>query len=513
MITGKNLIAGSWEQTVQSSIFHTVNPKTNQALPTAFQEATSDQIDTAVAAAEVSFETYASTSFEERATFLQTIQEELQSHQQFILETYQEESALPEGRAQGEFQRTLAQIQRFIELLQKGSLAEIKIYTQGPDFRKMNYPIGPIAVFGASNFPLAFSTAGGDTISALAAGCPVVVKAHPFHAGTSELVADCIAKALVKCNLPQGIFSHLGGQSHKIGSLLVSHPKIKGVGFTGSFSGGKALYDLAQKRKEPIPVFAEMGSINPIFIFENKLKTDFSLAETLAQSVTMGTGQFCTNPGLIVVCDPSGTHDLAAEISQHTSELSLPPMAHDSIQKKFDLQIDELKSEGKLKSVYSSGNCSAVVGSIDAKEFIKNKKLSEEVFGPFTLVVNCLSVSQMLEVAMALEGQLTATLLGEKEDNRDLKMLLSKLQSKVGRILFEGVPTGVAVTEAMQHGGPFPASTDSRFTSVGTDAIYRWLRPVAFQDCPNELLPDALKNENPLGILRNVDGNLTTAAL
>ena len=294
MINGKNLVAGNWESQSDSIKFQTINPKTQEALAIDFQQATSDQISRALEAASESFELVAALRLTDRIRFLECIQKEMQLIQSEIIATYQMESALAEGRANGEFQRTMDQIQRFIELLQKGNFVKASLHTGGPDLRKMLYPIGPVVVFGASNFPLAFSTAGGDTISAFAAACPVVVKAHPYHAGTSELVAQAITKAVEKCKLPKGIFSHLGGQSHDIGSKLVSNPLVKGVGFTGSFSGGKALYDLAQQRAEPIPVFAEMGSINPIFILEAKLKSDRSLAEAIAQSVTLGTGQFCT---------------------------------------------------------------------------------------------------------------------------------------------------------------------------------------------------------------------------
>jgi NADP-dependent aldehyde dehydrogenase len=341
----------------------------------------------------------------------------------------------------------------------------------------------------------------------------VVVKAHPYHAGTSELVAQAITKAVEKCKLPKGIFSHLGGQSHDIGSELVSNPLVKGVGFTGSFSGGKALYDLAQQREEPIPVFAEMGSINPIFILEAKLKSDRSLAEAIAQSVTLGTGQFCTNPGLIVTFDPSGQFDLANKISDRMEGLQLPPMVHENIQIQYDKQLNSFDSSNKLDTFFKSETCSAAIGSVTASRFLSDHSLMQEVFGPFTLVVECKNEEELIAVGASIEGQLTATILGEPSDAGVSKKLLSKLKSKAGRILFQGVPTGVAVTEAMQHGGPFPATTDNRFTSVGTDAVYRWLRPVAFQDCPNELLPAALQNENPLGILRTIDGKLTTDAL
>jgi NADP-dependent aldehyde dehydrogenase len=514
MISGKNLIEGKWEHNSNAEQFQTVNPKTNESLSVAYQQASNDQIDLAVNAASESFDFFGSTTFNERVFLLESIQEGMHSYKSEIIATYRAESALPEGRANGEFQRTIDQIQSFIQLLNEGSFIAASIYTKGPDLRKMFYPIGPIVVFGASNFPLAFSTAGGDTIAAFAAGCPVIVKAHPYHAGTSELVAQVIIKAIKKCNLPLGIFSHLGGKSHEVGSLLVSHPLIKGVGFTGSFSGGKALYDLVQKRNEPIPVFAEMGSINPIFILENKLKKDCSvLAEDLAQSVTLGTGQFCTNPGLIVICDPSGTINLAKKISESITDLELPPMVHSNIQKQYDKQLATLKTKDKLDALYSSESCSATIGSVKAFKFLNDHSLREEVFGPFSLVVECNSTDEILNLAASLEGQLTITLLGETSDQQVSKKLLSLLKTKAGRILFHGVPTGVAVIQTMQHGGPYPASTDSRFTSVGTDSIYRWLRPVAFQDCPNDLLPDALKNENPLKLERKVDGKMNSAAL
>jgi alpha-ketoglutaric semialdehyde dehydrogenase len=513
MIEGKNLIAGIWESQSDSIKFKTVNPKTQQELAVDFQQATPDQISRAVEAASASFPQVSELTFSDRIRFLECIVEELESIQPELIATYQLESALPEGRANGEFQRTVDQISRFVELLKKGTFVKATLHTTGPDIRKMLAPLGPIVVFGASNFPLAFSTAGGDTISAFAAACPVIVKAHPYHAGTSELVAQAISKAVTRCDIPHGIFSHLGGQSHDIGGQLVSHPAVKGVGFTGSFAGGKALYDLAQQREQPIPVFAEMGSINPIFITESKLQSDGALTEAIAQSVTLGTGQFCTNPGLIVACDPSGQLDLAQKISDSIRDLELPPMVHSNIQAQYDKQLFGLQGNDKLDTFFKSETCAAAIGSVSAATFLSDPSLKEEVFGPFTLVVVCNSSEELLAVAGALEGQLTATVLGESSDATILKSLLSQLKSKAGRILFQGVPTGVAVTEAMQHGGPFPATTDSRFTSVGTDAIYRWLRPVAFQDCPNALLPDALKDENPLNLLRTVNGEFTTAAL
>jgi len=512
MIKGQNLVGGVWQNNAKASIFHTVNPKTTNPLETAFQEATDKQIQESVIKAISVFDRYASTTFKQRIQFLQAILAELQAVRPNLLKTYQLESALPTGRAEGEFQRTLGQIQQFIKLLEEGTFVQPIIHTAGTDLRKMLYPIGPVAVFGASNFPLAFSTAGGDTISAFAAGCPVIVKAHPYHAGTSALVAQAIHNAIKLCSLPVEIFSHLGGASHRVGQQLVLHPQLKAVGFTGSFIGGKSLYDLVQSREEPIPVFAEMGSINPIFITEKRLATDEKLAENLAQSISLGTGQFCTNPGMIVFCDPNKKSEITLNVIEYLSKINLVPMVHSKIEKQFKNQINKLHSKGVVNLVAASENIAAV-GIVSAVDLKTNKSLTDEVFGPFSLFVQCDSLEEMHQVADLLSGQLTATLLSCKEEYADLNSLVMKLKRKVGRLLFEGVPTGVAVTQAMQHGGPYPASTDGRFTSVGTDAIYRWLRPIAFQDCPDELLPLALQNSNPLGLQRKLDGQYTEEAI
>lgn len=512
MIRPQNLVAGIWQEVSGTAVFQTVNPRTNTPLPTLFQEASSAQIDEAVQKAAAVFDVYSTSTFHQRSAFLKAIQQELEEIKEELLKQYQEESALPEGRAQGEFDRTQGQIQSFAELLDQGTYVQPIISTQGPDLRKMLHPIGPVAVFGASNFPLAFSTAGGDTISALAAGCPVIVKAHPYHAGTSALVAEAIHKALITCELPLAVFSHLGGVSHDVGATLVSHPLLKGVGFTGSFRGGKALYDLAQQRAEPIPVFAEMGSVNPIFILENRVLKDESLAPTLGQSICLGTGQFCTNPGLVLFCDPSGKSTLFNRVLQELQKSALPPMVHDSIEKNYADKLKELQRNQGVRLARVDQN-SAVLGFVEAAVVLEQPELVEEVFGPFSLFVRCKSMEEMQAAAAALPGQLTATVLFDKEEMTQATPLMNILKSKVGRLLFEGVPTGVAVTQAMQHGGPYPASTDGRYTSVGTDAIYRWLRPVAYQDCPNALLPEPLQNENPLSLMRIVNGKQTNTKL
>ena len=512
MIKAQNLIGGRWQDNSKASTFQTVNPKTKEMLPTCFQEASSEQIHEAVTKAAAIFDSYAASSFGKRVEFLKAIQSELEAIAPTLLKIYQEESALPQARAEGELQRTIGQIYSFNKLLEEGSFVQAVLHTQGPDLRKMLYPIGPVGVFGASNFPLAFSTAGGDTISALAAGCPVILKAHPYHAGTSSLVAEAIHKALKTSDLPLEIFSHLGGISHGVGSQLVMHPMLKGVGFTGSFSGGKALYDLAQNREEPIAVFAEMGSVNPVFITEKRLQSEENLVDTLVQSIVLGSGQFCTNPGMILYCDSSGEQRFIKSLRERFKEISLAPMVHSNIQSNYLQQLETLEKESTLE-LSKSSQSDAALGWVTASDLIKNPDLMEEVFGPFSLLVACKSIKEMTTVAAALPGQLTATLLSQKSEYHKMGSLIKKLQNKVGRLLFEGVPTGVAVTQAMQHGGPYPAATDSRFSSVGTDAIYRWLRPITYQDCPDALLPAALQNENPLALKRTVDGQLTQASI
>ena len=512
MIKAQNLVAGDWQNNPEALTFQTVNPNTNQKLLTLFQQASIDQIHNAVTKASYVFEYYASTSLKNRAHFLKTIEKELNRLSHYILKIYQDGSALPMARAEGEFQRTILQIQRYVKLLNDGSFIQPVISTEGPDLRKTLQPIGPIAVFGASNFPLAFSTAGGDAISVFASGCPLIIKAHPYHAGTSSLVAEAIHNAINYCGLPKEIFSHLGGTSNTIGIELVSHPFLKGVGFTGSFKGGKALYDIAQKRSEPIPVFAEMGSVNPVFITENRLAADKSIAKTLADSIALGTGQFCTNPGMIIFCDSQGGSNILSEVSMHLSKMSLSPMVHNNIEKSYLHQLEELNKNKAIKLFKTPGNYSAL-GIVTSDDIFENIKLTEEVFGPFSLFVKCESIKQMQDLIKIIPGQLTATILSNQNEYLEIEPLVTKLKNKVGRLLFGGVPTGVAVTQAMQHGGPYPSTTDARYTSVGTDAIYRWLRPISFQDCPKNLLPLELQDDNPLGILRSIDGHLTKKSL
>ena len=513
MIKGKNLVNGKEVDCLNPITFKTFNAKDKTALSNLYENASIEIVTEACELADRIFDIYSNTSAATRAAFLAQIKIELEQDKESILKQYQLESGYPNVRAEGEFSRTLGQIQSFVDLLNEGSYvnAILDVGIEGiPDLRKMYYPIGSIVVFGASNFPLAFSTAGGDTISALAAGCPVILKGHPYHAGTSELVARAVIQALDKCNLPQGIFAHLHGEKIEVGSTLVEHPRVKGVGFTGSFKAGKALYDIAQKRKEPIPVFAEMGSINPVLILPERSISDSEIPTQISNSIQLGTGQFCTNPGLILICgnEPDSFVD---QLVQNFGEAN--NMVHPKISENYQKQIQQIESQGVTLHRKSQADNSPAVGVISAESILDKPELLEEVFGPFSLVVHSSSTAVISQLIKTLPGQLTATVLGTKTDLENNKTLIGNLQQKVGRILFDGVPTGVAVCASMNHGGPFPASTDTRFTSVGTLSIERWLRPICFQDCPNDFLPEALKDDNPLQIFRTLNNNITKAVV
>ena len=384
----------------------------------------------------------------------------------------------------------------------------------------MLLPIGPIDVFGSSNFPLAFSTAGGDTASALAAGCPVIVKSHPMHAGTGELVASAIIEAAKKTGMPDGVFSNLNSSDLEVGQLLTMHPDIKGVGFTGSTNGGMALYRLAGQRREPIPVFAEMGSINPVVILPSALEEKGrAWAAAYAASITLSAGQFCTNPGLIIGIKSPALSDFIASLGLEIEKIDPFCMLHPRIHENYEKNKMELSAQPKtVKVAELSGDippnyAGQKILTVDAGDFLGNPVLHREVFGPFSIVDQCADKSDLLTVIQKLEGQLTGTILGTESEIADHPDVIGGLMQTVGRIIFNGVPTGVEVCPSMLHGGPFPATTDSRFSSVGTSAIRRWVRPVSFQNWPAELLPAALQNTNPLGIMRLVDGEHTNRSI
>jgi len=478
-------------------------------------------IDQLFNAATEAFFQYKNVSANLKADFLDKIAEVLEANRSLIVPAAVEESNLPEGRINGEFGRTTGQIKLFANMVREGNWLEATIDPGDPhreplpkaDIRKMLVPIGPVVVFGASNFPLAFSTAGGDTISALAAGCPVIYKGHPAHPQTSRLVADCIHKAVISSNLPEGVFIHVEG-GIEIGQLLVQHPLAKAVAFTGSYTGGKALFDLAGKREEPIPVYAEMGSVNPVFTFPQKLGNELvPLAQSYTNSITMGSGQFCTNPGLIFV-PREHAHEFETAIAQELRNIAGAPMLHPGIAKAYYESIEYYQSREELRWVKVADpkhliNGSAALAEIKAADWLADDVFQKEVFGAFALMVVYDSPNQLMEAAKKLHGQLTITVWGDVAELKQNAALLNVLEEKCGRLLFQGVPTGVEVGYAMQHGGPFPSTTDSRSTSVGAGAIKRFARPIAFQDMPADLLPDALKNENPMKIVRQVNGKFT----
>ncbi len=385
------------------------------------------------------------------------------------------------------------------------------------DIRSMLRPLGPVAVFGSSNFPLAFSVAGGDTASALAAGCPVIVKAHSAHPGTSELVGQVIARSVRELNLPDGMFALLFGAGTDLGVALVRHPRIKGVGFTGSLQGGKALIDLCAARSEPIPCFTEMSSVNPVFVLPQALKGQAGrIAEGLFASFTLGVGQFCTKPGLLYLPANDEGDALVAELTKLVAQAGCSPMLTEGIARSYKSGVAHRAGHNAVRSLAQAAapidmkSCHAVPAlfEISGHDLVENPELAGEVFGPSTLVIRYQSRAEMLELARALEGQLTATLHGSDGDLLEYFDLVGILERKAGRLIVNGYPTGVEVCHAMVHGGPYPATSDSRFTSVGSQAIYRWARPVCYQDFPDISLPEELRNENPLGILRMIDGTV-----
>ena len=502
--------------------FQAFNPETGEQLPENFHAATEVEIEEAISLAERSFLACKRLSANQRANFLDAIAEEILNTGDELIQRAMAESGLPEGRLIGERGRTVNQLKMFAGHIRKGDWVEASIDTAEPerepmpkpDLRMMRRPIGPVVVFTASNFPLAFSTAGGDTASALAAGNPVIVKSHESHPGTNSLVADAIIKAAKNTGMPEGIFSSLQGIGYKLGESLVKHPAVKSVAFTGSFKGGMALHKMASEREEPIPVFAEMGSINPSFILKNKLaENPGELGKLMASSVLLGAGQFCTNPGLILVEKSEHSEKFIHKMVEEINRSLAATMLNTGILNNYESRLTELSQQGgvvRLNSgkVKQNGKVSGTLALVSASDFIQNPSLQEEIFGPFSLIVEADNMEEMEMAASTLAGQLTATIWLNKHEMDAAKILFDILEDKAGRILTNGVPTGVEVTHSMQHGGPFPASTDSRFTSVGTDAIKRFSRPVCWQNCPDELLPEELKSSNPLKIWRRINGKL-----
>lgn len=489
-----------------------------------FKDAAPEKINLALQQSWKAFLKYRKYSLKQRADFMRTIAGELDALGEGVIRTAMEETHLPEERLKGERTRTIFQLRSYAAAAEAGEWLEARIDTAipdrrpapRPDLRKMLVPLGPVAVFGASNFPFAYSTAGGDTACAFAAGCPVIVKAHPAHAGTSEIVAGAILKAAEKCGMPEGIFAHIHGAAFDVGKALVMHPLTKAVGFTGSFAGGKALYDAAAQRKVPIPVFAEMGSINPVFLLPDKLRKEVQqTAKLYAGSITQGVGQFCTNPGLIIGVEGEGLQQFIRFLATEIRNIAPATMLHPGIARSFVQKREEaLKQPGVITEAVSEVEAREnqglpTIASASGQAFLNNPVLHREVFGPYSIVISCRDIEEMIRVAQHLEGQLTSTIMCTDEDAKNHPGLFDAVQDICGRFILNGVPTGVEVCRSMQHGGPFPATTDSRFTSVGADGIRRFARPVCYQNWPGHLLPPELQDANPLNLWRMVNDNLT----
>ncbi|WPP51705.1 aldehyde dehydrogenase (NADP(+)) [Catalinimonas niigatensis] len=518
-LNGKHIIAGNFSKNGNDT-FQAVNPTSGKLLPIDFSEATHDEIEQAIQQAEVAFQHYRKVSGSQKAEFLEKIGEEIMALGDDLLKRCEEETGLPQGRLQGERARTVNQLKMFADLLREGSWVDARIDTAIPDrqplpkadLRMMQIALGPVGVFGASNFPLAFSVAGGDAASALAAGCTIVVKAHPAHPGTSEMVGRAIMQAARACNLPKGVFSMVQGKTPYVSMAIVNHSLIKAIGFTGSFKVGKALFDAAAKREEPIPVYAEMGSINPVFVLPGALKEQSEkIAQGLVNSVTLGVGQFCTNPGVVFSMQSPESEEFATRSGELLQEISTGVMLTDKIREGYNegvskfSKVEGVKILGKSKSTSVHAPAIGHAFQTDARTFMQNPDLSEEVFGPSTIHVSAGTKEELLKLAVNLDGHLTATLQATEEDLENYQDLVEILERKVGRLIVNGFPTGVEVCPSMTHGGPFPATTDSRTTSVGTAAIHRFSRPVSYQNFPQFLLPDELKDDNPLGIWRLVN--------
>jgi 2,5-dioxopentanoate dehydrogenase len=485
----------------------------------------SQDLNAIIGKAAEAFKVYSKFSGAKKASFLRAIATEIEGLGMDLIQTTMQETNLPEARLMGERGRTCNQLRLFADLIEEGSWVKAKIDTAMPDraplprphLAKMFQALGPVGVFAASNFPLAFSTAGGDTASALAAGCPVVMKGHSGHVKTSEMVASAIAKAAQSTGMPEGVFTLVYGPGAVVGKGIVEHPAIKAVGFTGSIAGGVALFNLANARKEPIPVFAEMGSINPVVLMPEKLKADaVALGKLYSGSITGSSGQFCTKPGIILSVDTPELATFIESLATEVKAIAPASMLNNGIHSNYVSMLDKALGQANVtvEAVSAISNDLAIAGtptivSVSSETFKNNSQLHEEIFGPYSIIVKCKDLADLEDVIGHLEGQLTATFLATEADLAANPSLVDTLRQKCGRLLFNGVPTGVEVSPGMQHGGPFPASTDSRFTSVGPDAIYRFVRPNTYQNFPDAILPQELQAGNPLGIWRTVDGSLT----
>ncbi len=519
-LTGQSFI-GSRRGSREGKGFQAINPQSGATLDPIYYPATAAEVDEAVDLSSWAFASYSQTGGKARGGFLRRIADGFDTHREELAERAHLETALPMPRLLGEVGRTAGQLRTFAGVVEEGSWVQARIDPAmpdrkpmpRPDIRSMLRPLGPVAAFGASNFPLAFSVAGGDTASALAAGCPVVVKAHPAHPGTGELAAQIIVEAVAAEGMHPGVFSLVFDSGIEAGTTLVKHPLIRAVAFTGSLRGGRALMDLAAARPDPIPCFTEMSSGNPVFVLPGALRKGASeLAKGLFGSFTLGAGQFCTKPGIVLYPDaPEGRSfvtELSALVTQSQPFTLLTPGISREYARAAGVRARQLSQTDVPSAPTQEQGCSAQARLFTASvaELLADPALADEIFGPDTLLVQCNGAQDYVRAAAALDGHLTATLLGDDEDLTANRELIQILEQKVGRLIYNGFPTGVEVTHAMVHGGPYPATSDPRFTSVGSLAIYRFARPVCFQGFPQSMLPAELQDANPLGIARLRDG-------
>ncbi len=518
---GTNIIG--FKRRAGTKSFRALDPATGNEMADQFWESTPEGVDEALTYADAAFPVFGNLPGKTRAAFLRAIGRQILDLGDVLIQVTSRETGLPLGRIEGERARTVDQLYQFADLIEKGSWVEATIDTPIPDRKpnprpslcRMLVPLGPVAVFGASNFPLAFSVAGGDTASALAGGNPVIVKAHPGHPGCSVLVGEAIVRAAQETGMPEGVFSLLLDEGTSVGKDLVAHPKVQAVGFTGSYKAGMALCQVAAERKVPIPVFAEMGSINPVILLPGALeKRAGQLATQAASSVTLGVGQFCTNPGLILAIHSPALESFIEAFGKVISETAYGTMLspriagayHKSVQEVLDQTGVKLITRSSKDNLNELNQGQPTVARVNAEDFMGSPKAHQEVFGPFSLLVCCKDFQDLNQVVDSLAGQLTFTLHCEPAEMNGHPDLLQKLREKAGRIIFNGMPTGVEVSPAMHHGGPYPASTDSRFTSVGIHAIKRFVKPICFQNWEDALLPPELQASNPLQIVRRVNG-------
>jgi 2,5-dioxopentanoate dehydrogenase len=527
-IQGQSSI-GFREGATRNDTFRAISPKTGEALEPFFHSASANEVDLAARLAADAFRAYGNADGMTKARLLRAIASRLEGITELLVERAERETALSEARLRGEIGRTTGQLRLFAKVVEEGSWVMARIDradparkpTGRPDIRSVLRPIGPVAIFGASNFPLAFSVAGGDTASALAAGNPVIVKAHPAHPGTSELVGHAIRGAVRECGLSEGTFSLLFDSGTAVGTQLVQHSFIKAVGFTGSQAAGRALFDLAVRRPEPIPFYGEMASTNPVFVLPGAVETAGErIATDLFGSFTLGAGQFCTKPGLVFLQEGNPFELFARSLKERVTQAAGFTLLTGAISSSYNRSAEKREQESKAMVLArgqstletESASAPALLFATNASAFVANPELAEEHFGPSVLLIEYSTKQELLDCAHHLEGHLTATIHATTEDLLEHNELVQILTTKVGRIVFNGFPTGVEVCHAMVHGGPYPASTDSRTTSVGTLALYRFARPVCFQNFPDESLPAELKRQNPLKIWRIVDGEQSKEA-